>query len=99
MVGQGDVLPYGVVGAPVSDLHAEPRGLTEVAMLRLPAIADEDTCSDVGEREIRDWVAAGFVEKDHVLAVGDPLASELDSHTSAQGLCEQQSSRKRVGGE
>jgi hypothetical protein len=68
-------------------------------VLRLPTLADEDTWSDVGEREIRDRVTARFVKKEHILAVGDPLAGELDSHPSAQRLGKQQSLRERLGGE
>jgi hypothetical protein len=68
-------------------------------VLCLATLSDEDTWPDIGEREIRDRIAAGFVEKDDIRAVGDPLASELNSHPSAQGLGEQQSLRERLGGE
>jgi hypothetical protein len=38
------------------------------------------------------------VEQEHVLAVGDPLAGQLDSKPSAKGLGEQQSFREWLGG-
>ena len=99
MVGQGGVLPGRVVGVRVSDPCAEPRGIAEVAVLGLPTLAGEDTRADVGGREICDRVAAGFVEEDDILAVGDPLAGELHAHPSAQRLGEEQSLRERLGGE
>ena len=53
------------------------------------SLSDEDTRSDVGGREISDGVAARFVEKDYILDIGDPLASQLDAHPSAEWLGEQ----------
>jgi hypothetical protein len=75
MVGQSGVLPRGMLGAPVAGARAEPRGLPKVAVLRRPSLAKEDVRPDLSEREVGDWIAAGFVEKDHSLAVGDPLAT------------------------
>src|SRR5258705_7112978 len=98
MVGQRGVLPSDVVGASGSDARAEPCGIAEVAMLCCSTLADEDTRSDISEREVRDGVAARLVEKDDIFAVGNPLASQFNAHPSAQGLSEQQSLWKRLGG-
>jgi hypothetical protein len=64
-----------MLGASVSGARAEPRGLAEVVVLRRPSLAEEDVRPDLSEREVGDWIAAGFVEKDHILAVGDRLAT------------------------
>jgi hypothetical protein len=53
-------------------------------MLRRPVLAHEDGRTDVGGREERDLVDAGFVEQKNILAVGDPLTGELDSQPSAK---------------
>jgi hypothetical protein len=75
MVGQSGVLPRSMLGAPVSGARAEPRGLAEVVVLLRPSLAEEDVRPNLGEREVGGWIAAGLVEKDHILAVGDPLAT------------------------
>ena len=99
VVGQGGVLPCSVDDTPVADATREPIGIAEVGVLRGPVLADEDAGSDVGEREERDRVAAGLVEQKHILAVGDPLAGQLDAQPPTKGLGEQQSLRERLGSE
>jgi hypothetical protein len=62
-------------------------------------LVDEDAGPDIGQREVRHWVTCGLVEKEHILAVCNPLASQLDSEPPAQGLDEQQPVWERLGRE
>jgi hypothetical protein len=52
---------------------------------------------DRGEREVGDRIAAGLVQEDHVLAVGDPFAAEPHPHPSSEGLGEQEALGQWVG--
>jgi hypothetical protein len=51
--------------------------------------SDEHVGLYVSEREERDWIASGLVEQEHILAVRDPLARQLDSEASAKRLHKQ----------
>jgi hypothetical protein len=75
MVRLSGVLPRSMLDAPVSGARAEPGGLAEVVVLRRPSLAEEDARPNLSEREVGDWIPARFVEKDHILGVGDPLAT------------------------
>src|SRR5262249_41051703 len=99
MVGQGGVIPRAMGGSPVSHDDREPGERTEVGMLSRPVLVDENARSDISQWKVRDRVAAGFVEEEHVLAVGDPFPGELDPEAPAQGLGEQKSFWERLRGE
>ena len=79
----GDLPPVGDQGVP---LH-----VAEIAVSSDPVLGDEDTVSDVVDGEVRDGVAARFVEQKHVLAVGDPLGALPCPHAPAERFDEQQS--------
>src|SRR6267378_685550 len=64
IVGHRRVLPCAASGTSVTHDDSEPGDGTQLAMLCLPGRADEDTWSDVGRREERDRVEAGFVEQE-----------------------------------
>src|SRR5437899_850773 len=83
IVGHRRVLPCATSGTSVTHDDSEPGDGTQLAMLCRPALAHEDTGSNVGGREERDRVEAGFVEQKNILAVGDPLTGEFNSQSSA----------------
>jgi hypothetical protein len=56
----------------------------------------QDLRRDVAEREVGDGVLAGLVKEHNVLAVGDPVCAEADSHAAAQRLGEQQPTGQRL---
>jgi hypothetical protein len=99
VLGQAGVLPGRARGGPVARGDGEPAGVAEVAVLRGAVLVDENAGPDVADREERDGIVTGFVQQQHVVAVGDPLAGELHAHAAAQRFGEQQPFRKRRGGE
>lgn len=68
-------------------------------MLRLARSLGQHLGVDVREWEVGDRVAAGLVQQDHVLAVGDPLTGELNAHPAAQAFGVQESFGEWFGGE
>ena len=83
----------------VVDAHREPRGGTQVSVPGLPVADGERVQPDILAREVRHRVAAGLVQEQHVLVVGDPLAGELHPHRAPQTLDVQQALGQRFGGE
>src|SRR5712691_12683213 len=84
VIGRGGVVPCAPGLAPLAEGHGEPLGIAEGGGPRVRFLADEYAGPNVVQREVRDGVAAGLVEQEHVFAVGDPLLGELDSEPSAK---------------
>jgi hypothetical protein len=59
----------------------------------------QDIRDDIGDREVCDRIAAGFVEQHDVVALRNPYAIEEHSHPPPQRFGKQQSRRKRFGDE
>ena len=64
-----------------------------------PILGDQYAVGDVVQRKVCDGVAAWFVKRQHVLAVGDPVVTDTHPHPPAQRLGEQQVLGHRLRGQ
>jgi hypothetical protein len=86
VVGERDVLPGAASGLARGADDLEPRGVAELGMLGAPGGRPERAVGEVGDREVRDGVAARLEEHDRVIALNHGPAIELRAHPPAQGL-------------
>src|SRR5438876_9944444 len=76
MGGQAGVLPRSSLrGVLLACADAVPGREPEIGMLSGMVGAFEGAWRHVGLREVRYWIAVGFVEQDDVLAIGNPDTS------------------------
>jgi len=86
VVGERDVLPGATSGMARAADDLVPRGLAKLGMLSAAVGWPERTIGEVGDREVRDGVAARLEEQDGVVALDHGPAIQLRAHPTPQRL-------------